>query len=203
MRYAHSHRLAVGAVAIILVTAVLFVIQLNQSPPPAPLAAPAEGWKRYDASPYFSIDYPADFAVDENYLYTALGRGKNIHGISFTVPASWGEGTNLVASDTKLAIETPVSSKCLATDFADGATEISSLNDNGIAYTVVHTVGAVAGNRYDETIYTTADRAQCLSIRYFIHSNNIDNYPPGTKTAYDRARLIETFDQMRESFRLK
>ena len=145
----------------------------------------------------FSIRYPADYTADTAYRYQALGPGKDIPGVAFTVPASLARGTNLSA-DTHLSVETmPPPGGCTALRFlGDGATD-SAVEERGTTYDVGHLAGAGAGNRYEETVYVMPGTAPCVAVRYFLHWTVLENYPPGAVSAFDRAALVAQFDAMR------
>lgn len=146
----------------------------------------------------FSIVYPSDMRVDEGYVYQALGPGKDIGGVSFTIPEEYREGTNL-SRDTRLSIEAlPKKDRCAPEDFIYDVGEKETIVINGRVYTHVFTSGAGAGNRYDEHVYILEDRP-CTGIRYYIHSTNIGNYEEGTITAFDQGALMDMFDAMRDS----
>jgi hypothetical protein len=155
-------------------------------------------WKTYGSADYnFSIKYPPDFAVDATYKYTERGPGKDIPGVSFTIPESLRTGTNLSA-DTKISVEVLANkANCKATDFIDGAQTTETVTEGGVTYSVAKGGGAAAGNRYEEIVYAMPN---CQAIRYFIHSTNSANYDPGTVKEFDRAGLLELFDDIRRSY---
>jgi hypothetical protein len=153
----------------------------------------------------FSIRYPAGYTVDAQYRYQALGPGKAIGGVSFTIPQAMAVGTNL-APDTYLSIEEiPASARCDARLFldADSATPASTKTINGITYSVATSTGAGAGNRYEETVYARPFTNPCIAIRYFIHYNVIENYPQGAVRAFDKRSLVAAFDAIRDTLRIQ
>jgi len=160
--------------------------------PPAAMA----GWVRY-AETGFSIAAPSSFTPDPAHDYTALGPGKDIKGFALTIPASLAKGTNLGA-DSYIAVETlPSASPCTATPFLDSATAAPSVTTNGVTYSVATANDAGAGNFYSETVYAVQGASPCLAVRYFIHSLNIANYPPGAVKAFDGGALLAQFDAIR------
>jgi hypothetical protein len=168
-------------------------------------ATGASAWPVYDnAKLGYAISYPPSFRVDISHDYQALGPGKDIYGTAFTVSPSIAFGTNL-SNDSYLAVESlPGTAVCTADKFLDDADQagVHTETNSGITYSVEHGTDAGAGNFYDETVYAVQGSQPCLAIRYFIHYTNIDNYPPGTVTEFDKTKLIAMFERMRASFRL-
>jgi hypothetical protein len=147
----------------------------------------------------FSINIPKDYTTDESYLYQALGPGKDIKGVKFTIPESLSEGTNL-GSDSYLSVEEiPGAAECSASMFLEQGTNIKSLTENGVDYSFAFSSGAAAGNRYDETVYAIPGSDPCLAIRYFIHYSVFENYPEGAVRRFDEQALINQFDQIRRT----
>jgi membrane-bound inhibitor of C-type lysozyme len=154
----------------------------------------------------FSIRYPAGYKVDAQYRYEALGPGKVIGGVSFTIPPRLAAGTNL-AADTYLSVEEiPASASCDARMFLDagsGGKMSSTQTIHGTTYSVAVSTGAGAGNRYEETVYARPFTNPCIAVRYFIHDNVIENYPPGTVRAFDERALLAAFDAIRDTLRIQ
>lgn len=164
---------------------------------------PGDGWQEYSSDAYgFTARYPDGWSADDGYAYTALGPGKDIPGVSFTIPAAMAEGTNL-SRDTHLSVEVLGSGTCAAASFLDQTVEHSTATENGRTWDVAKGGGAGAGNLYDETVYATQAGDRCYGLRLFIHSTNIGNYDPGTVTEFDRAALETAFAQFRASFATK
>jgi len=150
-------------------------------------------------SPGFSIRYPSGWTVDTAHRYQALGPGKDITGVSFTVPASLAEGTNLSA-DSYLSVEAITrTDRCTADLFLPQGTDSSDETLTGTPYSVGHLTDAAAGNRYDETVYAIPGTHPCLAVRYFIHWTVIENYPPGVVTAFARDSLLDRLDAIRRT----
>ncbi len=146
----------------------------------------------------FSLQVPADYQFDNLYRYTLLP-GKEIEGISFSVPSVFTVGTNL-SLDSKISIEIfPGIFTCSTTVFFSGTTTETLVNENGVDYFVSHRKGAAAGNIYEETVYALSDQTPCVGVRYFIHSSNIQNYEPGTRQEFNREHLLKEFDAIRHS----
>ena len=65
----------------------------------------------------FSLRYARVYLVDPTYQYQALGPGKEIKGIKFTIPEGIAAGTNL-SKDSAVSVETiPELETCTATPF--------------------------------------------------------------------------------------
>jgi hypothetical protein len=167
------------------------------------VAAPALGApsKIYRAEG-FSIAAPVSFAVDPNHDYQALGPGKDIRGVAFTIPAALAKGTNL-ADDSYVAVETlPGSGPCSPGRFLSSSRPLPAARVGRIAYAIAGSSEGAAGNIYDETVYAVKGSSPCLAVRYFIHSLNIGNFDPGAVRAFDRRALTRRFDAIRKTLKL-
>jgi hypothetical protein len=170
------------------------------NPPPI---APLSGMILYsDAKLGFAIAYPPYWTVNSAYKYEALGAGKAIPGISFTISAQRIAGTNL-AGDTRLSVERLAGpGACQAGRFVDSAQNQHTQTSGDRTYSVATSSEGAAGNLYEETVYALPGTSPCIAIRYFIHSTNIGNYDPGMVKEFDRDALMKTFGRMRRSLAL-
>ncbi len=153
----------------------------------------------------FSIRYPAGYTVNDSYAYQALGPGKDIYGVKFTIPANMASGTNLSSYDTGVSVEEITQTQdCTASLFlyAGEGTQPQTITDNDITYSFASGTDAGAGNFYEEKVWAIPGTNPCLAVRYLIHSTNIGNYTPGTVTAFDRDSLLLQFDEIRRSLLL-
>jgi len=160
-----------------------------------------ESWNTLASSTLgYSVRYPAGYTVDTSYAYQALGPGKDIYGTKLTIPASEATGTNL-SSDSYVSIETlPHATSCTADQFmGDQTGSTTEVTDNGVTYSMAQGTDAGAGNLYSEYVYAIPGTSPCLAVRYFIHSTQIGNYPPGKVTAFDQHALLAEFDGIRRS----
>ena len=151
----------------------------------------------------FSIRYPAGWSVDAAYRYTALGPGRSIAGVSFTVPESLAAGTNL-APDTRLSVEelpgaVPDTASCAAGRFLGPGAAASDTTADGTDYSVARRTDAGAGNRYRETVWAIPGSRPCLAVRYFVHWSVLENYPPGAVSAFGDEALAGRLDAMRRT----
>lgn len=152
-----------------------------------------------DGATAFSIRYPEGYTPGPNYTYDALGPGKGISGVKFTIPSSLAQGTNL-GSDSYISVESiPQTQSCSANLFLDNAPQTASVTDNGTDYSLASTTGAGAGNRYEETVYAIPSTNPCIAVRYFVHYSVIENYPPGTVQAFDASKLKSQLDSIRRT----
>ena len=155
----------------------------------------------------FEVDYPEGFIPDETHRYERL-ENQPLLGVAFKMPASYGRGTNL-SSDSYIAFERQDDGEnktCIASDFLTPDAKQSSGWEtiSGRTYSYFSTLGAGAGNLYDETVYTTnIDDTSCLIARLFLHSSNIGilrETNPDVKE-YDKDALSRIFEAMIESVR--
>jgi membrane-bound inhibitor of C-type lysozyme len=148
----------------------------------------------------FSVRYPRGYTVDPAYRYQALGPGKEISGVSFTIPEAMTKGTNL-GSDTRVSVETlPKAESCTAGPFLSSVMgKVRKVKEGGVEYSVAELDDAGAGNLFEEHVYALVGTSPCLAVRYFIHSANIGNFDPGTVRAFDKPALLRPFDKIRKS----
>lgn len=172
----------------------------NTTTPPV-ATQPTSGWSKYDGG-QFSVEYPDTYTVNTKYTYTALGPGKDIPGVAFTIPASLAAGTNL-SEDSYVSVEQLKSGACEAKSFLGSTQSARVVEENGTSWSAAQGGGAGAGNFYDETVYAAKFGAQCYGLRLFIHSTNIGNYDPGTVIEFNREALDEVFAQFRATFTSK
>ena len=165
-------------------------------------AAQAAPWRHYTSQTLrYRIAYPANWTIDTHYVFDALGPGKEIHGIAFTIPAGMTTGTNL-AGDTKLSVESLPGNNCAPLQFVDPADDVHTVQADGRTYVEATSQDAGVGNRYDTELFVIEGTSPCLAVRYFIHYSAIENFDPGTVKAFDRDRLIAAFDAIRATLRL-
>lgn len=146
----------------------------------------------------FSLRYPEGYTVDESHKYE-LSPSKIFSGVEFTIPAAVADGTNL-GHDTYLSVETmPITNSCKATLFLDHGSLVTESARNGISYSVATSMGAGAGNRYEETVYSTLTAFRCIAVRYYVHYTVVENYPPGMIREFNKKALLAQFDQIRNT----
>jgi membrane-bound inhibitor of C-type lysozyme len=148
----------------------------------------------------FSIRYPEGYTVNASYKYEALGPGKNIGGVKFTIPSDFASGTNLSSFDTGVSVEIiPDVKDCKASLFIDSSASVKTVNDDGNEYSFASIKEGAAGNFYEEEVWAIPGTNPCVAARYFIHSMNIENYPEGTVSEFDQDFLINQFEKIRHS----
>ena len=138
------------------------------------------------------------YTRDGAYIYT-LAPGKEIHGTKYTIPSSVADGTNLAHNSYISYEEVKDAKECTPAQFLDGVTDVQTVTDDGVTYLVAHTVGAGAGNRYDETVHVFKDYMPCTAVRYYIHYGVLENYTPGAVKEFDRVALVLKFDAIRRT----
>jgi hypothetical protein len=163
-------------------------------------------WKKYTNSHIgFSIKYLSNYSINSSYAYTLLTPAPVIQGVSFTVPASLTNATNLMP-DSYISVEwISAGSACDARNFLEsGGTiiEKSASTSSGNSYTVAEREEGAMGNYYEETVYAISSGSYCFGIRLFIHSTNIGNYDPGSIRAFDRAVILQNYYDLIETFQM-
>jgi len=152
----------------------------------------------------FSIRLPAGYQLDEQYRYTERGPGKDIAGIKFTIASTTAAGSNLSADSylsvegVPLATSTQKVSECSASIFLDGV-KPQMVQDGTMTYSFGATMGAGAGNRYEEAVFALPGTNPCIGVRYFIHYGVFENYPAGSVKQFDEKALIAQFDAIRHT----
>jgi hypothetical protein len=197
----HSRRFKIiRTIIFIILVAVGLYFFVGKSKPSAP-TLPA-GWMPYEGAG-FSISYPSMYKADASHDYQALGPGKDIKGVSFTIPENYTNGTNL-ASDSFIGVEQlPNAGDCSASAFLDNPGNLKAVKENGVTYSYADSTDPAAGNIYAEKVYVIVGSSPCTAVRYLIHSGNIYNYPEGAVKAFDEAKLLAEFDAIRATLLLK
>ncbi len=141
----------------------------------------------------------SQYGVDTTYEYTAQGPAKSIAGVKFTIPKSRAAGTNL-SSDSYISVEHMPSGACDAAAFmSDTSAKSRRIREGVLSYSVASSTDAAVGNRYEETVYALVGSSPCIAVRYFIHYGAIENFPQGEVKEFDKAALLEEFDQIRRT----
>ena len=162
---------------------------------------PVETTRSYTSSTLgYSMTYPIAYAQsDHTYEFSET---KNIEGgFKVTIPAAMATGTNLSA-DSYVAVEQlPNARLCTGDIFLRANVTASEVEDGGMTYSVASSTEGAAGNRYEEWIWALPDSTPCTAVRYYIHSTELSNYPPGTVVGFNREALLGEFDGIRRSLR--
>jgi hypothetical protein len=147
-----------------------------------------------------STTHDSRYHVDEVYEYTALGSGKSIKGVKFTVPQLMNTGTNL-SSDSYVSVEHIGKEQvCQATAFlVNSELESQTIVQGTRSYSFASSSEAAAGNRYEEYVYALPGLDACLAVRYFIHYGAMDNYGIDEIKEFNRTKLFADFDSIRNS----
>ena len=150
----------------------------------------------------FSLRLPPDYVAVSPYKYE-IGSGDNISGVKFVIPQSFARGTNL-SEDSYVSVESlPETTLCSANLFLYDSPRAEERMENGTMYSIASSIGAGAGNRYEETVYAFPETNPCMAVRYFIHYTAFENYAPGTVKKFSKSSLIRQFDQIRSTLVLK
>jgi hypothetical protein len=173
---------------------------------------PAEWQTDQDSAGGFSIAYPIDFSIDQNYPATPstdwrLGANgtAGVKALAITIPSAFEPQTNFV--DATLTVGRSANGAavagCLVPDPTAGEdVATSTMAINGIAFTVFHSNDAGAGNLYDTTSYRTVHGGQCYALEYTVHSSQVANYPASYDLKpYNKAAVTGLFDRIVGTFK--
>ncbi len=147
----------------------------------------------------FTIRIPKGYTPVDPYKYNALGPGKDIPGVKFSIPSALTDGTNL-SKDSYVSVEVlPKVQVCSAKAYLRTGAVTQSVKEDGVTYSYATSSDAGAGNRYDESVYALSDRDPCIAVRYFIHYGAFENYPAGTVKEFDSKALTDQFELIRHT----
>lgn len=192
-------------VVVVLAAAGLFIWQKASSSTP-PVETPPEVQPQLPvthtyASSTFSIVYPDGYTADDTYKYQGVPK-KPIPGVKFIIPGTMATGTNL-SIDSGVSVESlPRAKACTADIYIYQNVKAHDVTVGSTVWSMASTSDAGAGNFYEEIVYALKGSSPCLAVRYLIHTTNVENYPPGTVTAYNRDALLADFDKIRDSLTL-
>ena len=163
---------------------------------PAAADAP-KGWKTYtDAKAGWSISYPANFAVDTQYQ--SLAMDPPVSGVSFSVPETWGKGTNL--NEALVSVQVLPGKTCKPSQFLSDPEEVRTVKADGRTYlTATMPDGGMSQMRVT-TLFLVS--GTCTAVTYFVHSTQREVIDPMPKQ-YDDAKLTRLFDQIRATLTLR
>jgi hypothetical protein len=161
------------------------------------------GGKSY-RSGYFGFDtgLPPGFIVNESYVNRTLGSGREIPGVSFTVPESFTQGTNL-SPDSYVAVERQQGVICEPSSFMLAQVPVEDVIIGTNAFKRATSVSAAAGNMYEDVVSVFERGGYCYAVRYLIHTTQLANYPAGAVREYDRERLLQWFDSVAASLMIR
>jgi hypothetical protein len=202
----NMNKYIIGAIVIIILAAAAYIIWQKAAsnavpPPPPPPPPPALPVNHTYATSTFSIVYPDGYTVNEAYAYQGVPN-KPIPGVKFVIPGTTATGTNL-SLDSGVSVESlPRAKACTGDIYIYQNVKAHDLTIGSTTWSVASTSDAGAGNFYEEEVYALKDSKPCTAVRYLIHSTNIDNYPAGTVTAFNRDSLVRDFDSIRDSLQL-
>jgi len=201
--------LAIGAIILVIVAGggyYAWKTYFSQAPAetPTPETPAVDDRATYASSTLrISLKYPKDYTVDDSFSNLSVNPKKPISGVKFTIPLQTATGTNLSA-DSGISIEwLPRAKKCTGDIYLAANVRAREVVEGNMTYSVATSSEAGAGNLYEEFVYAISSSSPCTAIRYFIHSTQFANYPPGIVIEFDRAALLADFDKIRQSLVLQ
>jgi len=170
-------------------------------------------WQTDQNNSGWSIAYPIDFDVNDNYSATPTDNwregtpgGPGLQPFvlkilrAFEPQTNFAEATLTVGkSGNAAAVAT-----CLAIEPTGPPSQLptSTATINGTVFTVFHLSDAGAGNYYETTSYRTLHGGRCWAVEYTIHSSQIGNYPPEYQLRpLDEAKLHDVLDRIVGTFK--
>ncbi len=156
----------------------------------------------YKSSKYgFSVDYPNDYTLNENYSNDSIVTGVTFSGVQFKIPTSFATGTNMNSNTTEVSIEQKTGvAACTANEFLNTTNTLTTITDQGVEYSVGTLSEGAAGSAYEQKVFALTKSSPCLAVRYFIQSGNIGNYPAEAGIIeFNKAALTNAFDTIRRS----
>jgi hypothetical protein len=150
-----------------------------------------------------TLRYPDEFAPIA-YIPTGLYKGTPDLVLEFVQPEFYRPTTNL--GEAYFLFSESTDSQIVATctqllpqlEAAAGQKTI-----NGLDFVHSEISDAAAGNIYDQVVYRTVYNNVCYEMVFYMHSANVGNFTPGTVEEYGRARLIQKFEQILNTFTVK
>ncbi len=156
----------------------------------------------YQDSTYgFSIAYPATASIEtpDSYSFGGYLPLTQTPVVGLALPQSLFTGTNLGEAGVYIgATTTPaIVAVCSQADsMAANERAVASTTISGTPFSVFSSTDVGAGNIYDETIYRGVENGACFEIVELLHSGNIENYPKGKVTQFDRSTFESYLDAM-------
>jgi len=168
----------------------------------------APGYKLYtDRSDTFSFAFPSNFDVagtemGYGYAWTAPATTTGMQLAKIVVPKSFEPGTNFGDAWFSVGVSSDPSAVASCFSTLSGSSDSSvPATIGGITFAKLEFSGAGAGNRYDTTSYRAVRDGQCYAIEYTIHYGVFENYPAGSVTKFDEAKVARALDEVAQSFR--
>jgi hypothetical protein len=196
---------------ILVIAVVLFAVGIymyTKSPPNYIPPVTSTTTVYSDAALGVSLTLPKTYTIDATQVYQVENSEGAISGVTFVIPESMATGTNL-SLDTAISVMkvnlNSTSTVCSPYTFIskNSSGPITTLTRDQIVYMSASSTQAGAGNRFEETVYSTLRGLSCYGIRYFVHYGVYENYPMGTITRFDMGALLSAFDTIRDSLVLR
>ncbi|MFZ5922674.1 MAG: hypothetical protein ACOYY3_16645 [Chloroflexota bacterium] len=148
----------------------------------------------------FSLRYSDEFAPTE-YVPVGEYKGTSAFALNFVNSDFYGPATNL--SEAYFMVNTVADASTCTQVSAPNETLLGQETFNGYDFTQSQAIGAAAGNLYDQLFYRAVIEGDCYEIAFFMHSGNIGNYTPGSVDEFDRAALVQKFEEVLSTFTVK
>ncbi len=172
-------------------------------------------WQTDQNNNGWSIAYPIDFDVNDNYPATPTDNwregtpgGPGSQLFALRVPRAFEPQTNFVEATLTVGESGNAAAvaKCLAIEPTGppGRLPTSTITINGTVFTVFHGSDAGAGNYYETTSYRTLHSGQCWAVEYTIHFSQIGNYPTEYQLKpFNEAKLRDVLDRIVGTFKFR
>jgi hypothetical protein len=151
----------------------------------------------------YTLSYSDEFAPTA-YVPAGDFKGNPNLILRFIRPDFYGPTTNLGEAYLMVSTMNDPSAVATCTQPLSPLEEVAGHKIvNGYDFTQSESIGAAAGNIYDQVIYRTAYNNICYEIVFYMHSGNIGNYPPATVVEFDRVTLLQKFEGVLSTFNVQ
>ena len=147
-------------------------------------------------NPPFQLRYSDEFSPT-TYIPGGDFKGSPVQTLNFINSDFYGPITNL--SEAYFLVNT-VDDLPTCTQVNSPETLLGEKTFNGNTFTQSQFTGVAAGNIYEQLFFRALINNTCYEIVFFMHSGNIGNYTPGTVVEFDRAALVQKFEEILATF---
>src|SRR5271157_204489 len=129
-------------------------------------------------------------------------KGTPLITLSFIDPTFYFPTTNLNEAYLVLtATQDPATVSTCTQPSANGIDILTGqVTTQHFTFTRTESTSAAAGNLYDQISNRAVIGNECVEVIFLIHSTNTGNYPPGTVVPFNRAVLLNKFEEVLDAY---